>query len=95
MEGKKMLEILFQSTLKIESSKSISELHTDDQKSKYSSNPEDLFKSDKKRKIYKTKTIYKATTTKFLGKIPTKKKAFNQLINSLNYLGRKFLKLRP
>ena len=45
-----MLEIFFQSTLKIESSKSISELHTDDQKSKYSSNPEDLFKSDKKKK---------------------------------------------
>ena len=45
-----MLEIFFQSTWKIESSKSISELHTDDQKSKYSRNPEDLFKSDKKKK---------------------------------------------
>ena len=42
-----MLLNVFRSTWKTEYAKSISELYTDDKKSKYCSNPKDIFKSAK------------------------------------------------
>ena len=52
----------------------IFELYTDDNKSKYSSNPKDILKSAKKiMKLY-TKWTSTAATTEFVWKIPNRKK---------------------
>ena len=64
----------------------ISELYTDDNKSKYSSNPIDIFKSAKKEeksyeKLYTKETTSKAPTTEFLCKISNRKKIFNEQFN--------------
>ena len=58
----------------------ISELYTDDNKSKYSSNPKDIPKSAKKfyEKLYTMETTSEAPTTEFLGKIPDRKKISNE-----------------
>ena len=57
----------------------ISELYTDDNKSKYSSNPKDILKCA--YKIYETlyikETTSKDATTEFLTKIPSREKVFN------------------
>ena len=59
----------------------IFELYTDDNKSKYSSNPKDILKSAKKiMKLY-TKWTSKAATTEFVCKIPNKKKISNEHFN--------------
>ena len=54
----------------------ISELYTDDKKSKFSSNPEDILKSEKKiyENLYTRKKVSKSATNKLLNKIPLKKK---------------------
>ena len=51
----------------------IFELYTDDNKSKYSSNPMNILKSEKKMKLY-TKCTSTAATTEFVWKIPNRKK---------------------
>ena len=57
----------------------IFELYTDDNKSKYSSNPKDILKSEKKNyeKLY-TKQTSTAATTEFVQKIPNRKKISNE-----------------
>ena len=54
----------------------IFELYTDDNKSKYSSNPMNILKSEKKKKNMKlyTKWTSTAATTEFVWKIPNRKK---------------------
>ena len=91
LEGKKCSKnALFQNTWRIESTKSISELYTDDNKSKYSSNPKDISKSPKKihEKFYTKETTSKASTTKFLAKFLTEKK---YLIKNLIFVRRKHI----
>ena len=53
----------------------IYELYTDDNKSKYPSNPKDIFKSAKSfyGNLYTRNTTSKAASTKLLGKIPNRK----------------------
>ena len=59
----------------------IFELCTDDNKSKYSSNPKDILKSAKKiMKLY-TKWTSTAATTEFVCKIPNRKKISNEHFN--------------
>ena len=56
----------------------IFELYTDDNKSKYSSNPKDILKSAKKvMKLY-TKGTSTAATTEAVSKIPNIKKISNE-----------------
>ena len=57
----------------------IFELYTDDNKSKYSSNPKDILKSAKKNyeKLY-TKHTSTAATTEFVCRIPNRKKISNE-----------------
>ena len=52
----------------------IFELYTDDNKSKYSSNPMNILKSAKKNMKLYTKRTYTAATTEFVWKIPNRKK---------------------
>ena len=62
----------------------ISELYTDDNKSKYSSNPKDVFISATKffETLYTKETTSKAAaTTKFLSKNPNRKKISNEQLN--------------
>ena len=66
----------------------IFELYTDDNKSKYSSNPKDILKSakkkkrkEKKRKLYTKRTSTAAATTEFVQKIPNRKKISNEHFN--------------
>ena len=58
----------------------ICELHTNDNKSKYASNPKDIFKSP--RKVYETlytkKTTPEAATNEFLTKVPNSKTVSNE-----------------
>ena len=58
----------------------IFELYTDDNKSKYSSNPMNILKSEKKMKLY-TKCTSRAATTEFVWKIPNRKKISNEQFN--------------
>ena len=59
----------------------IFELYTDDNKSKYSSNSEDILNSAKKiMKLY-TKWTSTAAITEFVCKIPNRKKIFNEHFN--------------
>ena len=59
----------------------IFELYTDGNKSKYSSNPKDILKSEKKiMKLY-TKWTSTAATTEFVCKIPNRKKISNEHFN--------------
>ena len=59
----------------------IFELYTDDNKSKYSSNPKDILKSEKKiMKLY-TNWNSTAATTEFVCKIPNRKKISNKHFN--------------
>ena len=60
----------------------IFELYTDDNKSKYSSNPKGILKSEKKNceKLY-TKQTSTATTIEFLSKTPNRKKTSNGNFN--------------
>ena len=71
-----MPEKFFQSTWKREYAKSIFELYTDDNKSKYSSNPKDIPKSAKKNMKF-TKRVSTAATTAFAIKISNRKKISN------------------
>ena len=65
----------------------IFELCTDDNKSKYSSNPKGILKSaqkkKKKKKIYikQKSTATTTTTTEFLSKIPDRRKISNEQFN--------------
>ena len=58
----------------------ISELYTDNNKSKYSSNSKDILKSAKKfyEKLYTMETTSKVTITKTLSKILNRKKISNE-----------------
>ena len=60
----------------------IFELYTDDNKSKYSSNPMNILKSEKKKimKLY-TKCTSIAATTEFVQKIPNRKKISDEHFN--------------
>ena len=83
-EGRIMLKNFFQRLERQNlQSQTISELYTDDSKSKYSSNPKDIFKSSKKcyEKLYTKETTYKTDTTKFLSKIPNRKEISNEEFN--------------
>ena len=55
-------------------------MYTDDNKSKYSSNPKDIPKSAKKNMKF-TKRVSTAATTAFAIKIPNRKKISNQHFN--------------
>ena len=62
----------------------IFELYTDNNKSKYSSNPKDILKSGKKKKSYEkfyTKRTFTAATTEFFWTIPNRKKISNEYFN--------------
>ena len=61
----------------------IFELYTDDNKSKYSSNPKDILKSGKKKNYEKfyTKRTFTAATTEFFWTIPNRKKISNEYFN--------------
>ena len=60
----------------------IFELYTDHNKSKYSSNPKDILKSEKKNyeKLY-TKWTSTAAASEFVRKIPNRKKIPNEHFN--------------
>ena len=75
LEGEKcpktFFEVLERQNMK---NQTIFKLYTDDNKSKYSSNPKDILKSAKKiMKLY-TKWTSTAATTEFVWKIPNRKK---------------------
>ena len=61
----------------------LSELYTDDNKSKYSSNLKDIFKSEKKsyEKLYTKETTSIATTIEFPSNILIRQKISNEKIN--------------
>ena len=61
----------------------ISELYTEENKSKYSSNPKDILKSAKKiyEELQTMETTSKAATTEFLSKITNRKKLSNEQFN--------------
>ena len=61
----------------------ISELYTDDNKSKYSRNSKDNFKFEKKffEKLYSKETTSKFSATKFFSKSPNRKQIFNEQFN--------------
>ena len=59
----------------------IFELYTDDNKSKYSSNPKDILKSAKKMMKLYTKWTSTAATTEFVSKIPNRIKISNERFN--------------
>ena len=59
----------------------IFELYTDDNKSKYSSNPKDILKSEKKIMKLCTKWTSTAATTEFVYKIPNRRKISNEHFN--------------
>ena len=65
----------------------ISELYTDDNKLKYSSNPTDILKSAKKNyeKLYTKETTSKAAPTEFKSKIPNRRKIFNEQFNLCDF----------
>ena len=79
----KNAQIPFSNIWKRESTKSISELHTDDNKSKYSSNPKYIFNLQKKvyERLYTKETTSKAATTNFFSKVPKRKKISNDRFN--------------
>ena len=58
----------------------ISEIYTDDNKSKHSSNPTDILKSAKNlyEKLYTKETTSKTATTEFISKILNRKKISNE-----------------
>ena len=78
-----MLKNLSQSTWNTEYAKPISELYTDDNKWKYFSDPNNIFKSAKKyyEKLYTKVTASKAAASKFLSKIPDRKKMSDEKLN--------------
>ena len=77
-----MPQNFLQTTWKTEYEKSaIFELCTDDNKSKCSSNPKDIFKSAKKNMKLCTKWTSTAATTEFVCKIPIRKKISNEHFN--------------
>ena len=80
-----MLKNFFLSTWKTESAKSIPELYTHDNNSKYSSNPKGISKLQKKKRNYQNfyikETTSKAATTKFISKIRNRKKISNDQFN--------------
>ena len=59
----------------------ILELYTDDNKSKYSSNPKDILKCEKKYENLYIKQTSTAATTEFVGKILNKKNISNEHFN--------------
>ena len=83
MEGEKCSKTFFKVLEKQNmQNQTIFELYTDDNKSKYCSNPKDILKSAKKvyEKLY-TKQTSTAATTEFLSKIPNRKKICNEHFN--------------
>ena len=60
----------------------ISESYTDDDKSKYSSNPKDILKPAKNyEKLYTVETTSRAATTDILSRIPNRYKKSNEQFN--------------
>ena len=82
---RKMLKKAFSKVLERQNlqNQTRSELYTNDNKSKYSSNPKDIFKSEKLfyQKLYTKYTNSKAASTKFLSKIPNIKKLSKEQFN--------------
>ena len=80
LEGKKWLKTFFK----------VSAFYTDENKSKYSSNPKDIFKFSKEiyEKPYNKETTSKAPILNFLEKFLTERK---YLINNLIFVRRKYL----
>ena len=76
----KMLKNLFQTTWKTESAKSISELYTDNNKTKYSSNPKDFAKKNYEK--FTSRGLY------FLAKFPIERKF---LMKNLTFARQKYL----
>ena len=82
--GRKMLKIIFSRNFLLQrqnlQNQATSELYTDDNKSKYSCNSEDIFKYSEKiyEKLYTKKTTSKAATTKFFSKISNRRKIYNE-----------------
>ena len=81
VEGEKCSQI-FLKVLEIQNlqNQTISGLYNDDNKSKYSRNPKDIFKSPNKfyEALYTKEATSKAVTTEFLTKVPNRKKIFNE-----------------
>ena len=91
LEGKKWLKTFFKvferQNMQIQT---ISAFYTDYNKSKYSSNPKDIFKFSKEiyEKLYNKETTSKAPILNFLAKFLTERK---YLINNLIFVRRKYL----
>ena len=79
----KNVQKLFSNYLKDKNlqSQTIFELYTDDNKTKYSSNPKEILKSAKKsyERLYTQETSSKAASTEFLSKVPNRNKRSNEL----------------
>ena len=76
LEGEKCSKIFFKVLERRNmQNQTISELYTDDNKSKHSSNPTDILKSAKNlyEKLYTKETTSKTTTTEFISKIRNRK----------------------
>ena len=79
-----MLKIIFSRNFLLQrqnlQNQATSELYTDDNKSKYSFNSEDIFKYSEKiyEKLYTKKTTSKAATTNFFSKICNRRKIYNE-----------------
>ena len=82
--GRKMVKIIFSRNFLLQrqnlQNQATSELYTDDNKSKYSCNSEDIFKYSEKiyEKLYTKKTTSKAATTNFFNKICNRRKIYNE-----------------
>ena len=96
LEGEKCSKIFFKVLERRNmQNQTISELYTDDNKSKYSSNPTDILKSAKK-KFYEQfctkETTSKTATAEFISKIPNRKKISNE---HFHLCEAKIFKMRP
>ena len=71
----------------------ISELYADDNKSKYSRNRKNILKSAKQfyGKLYTKEITFKAATTEFLSKIPSRLLIRFFLMKNLTFAGRKYI----
>ena len=78
----KNVQKLFSNYLKDKNlqNQTIFELYTDDNKTKYSSNPKEILKSAKKsyERLYTQETSSKAASTEFLSKVPNRNKRSNE-----------------
>ena len=92
LEGGKCSKTFFK-VLKMQNMQTISELYTDDNKSKYSRNRKNILKSVKQfyEKLHTKVITFKAATTEFLSKIPNRLFIRFFLMNSLTFAGQKYI----